>query len=71
MHDTGKSLFVGDCVVGPEGLEPPTNRLSATWLCANSDEVATLHAKALPEKFCVSERLPLMVGLNYSHPSYL
>jgi hypothetical protein len=51
-------------VVGLEGLEPPTKRLSATWLRANSDEVATLHVMALSEKFCVSERLPLMVGLN-------
>jgi hypothetical protein len=27
LHDTGKSLFVWDCVVGPGGLEPPTKRL--------------------------------------------
>jgi hypothetical protein len=29
LHDTGKSLFVWDCVVGLRGLELPTNRLSA------------------------------------------
>jgi hypothetical protein len=29
LHDTGKSLFVWDCVVGLRGLELPTKRLSA------------------------------------------
>jgi hypothetical protein len=29
LHDTGKSLFLWDCVVGLRGLELPTNRLSA------------------------------------------
>jgi hypothetical protein len=28
LYDTGKSLFVWDCVVGLRGLELPTNRLS-------------------------------------------
>ncbi|MFY9840881.1 MAG: hypothetical protein WAK55_31310, partial [Xanthobacteraceae bacterium] len=29
LQDTGKSLFVWDCVVGLRGLELPTKRLSA------------------------------------------
>jgi hypothetical protein len=39
LHDTGKSLFARDCVVGLGGLELPTKRLSADWAGGYSVDV--------------------------------
>jgi hypothetical protein len=54
LHDTGKSLFVWDCVVGLGGLEPPTKRLSAATLSVVSVQgicggpVAQMHFAGRP-----------------------
>ena len=66
LHDTGKSLFVWDCVVELGGLEPPTKRLSSN--CPLMGYASSVNTQPSHEHFVsqIASRLPAEIQTRYA-----